>query len=250
MTSAFPFHEGAGESVRWQAKYLYPTQGNRAWKPSAESPSTNGSSFSSDNYGASIEIRLPTLPFKTRMCFSIPPDYPAPSHPSQVDGLQLSIFRDLATVADCLVQDADTNLFLIASFTLSNIFLNCQLLEFDGTYDAAFLEGLRGDSVALKFSTWNTFQTQIAPCQAQIILLPDRNRSLKSTYTVQVSGEAATIDSHPLVQSSASASGALSVLAGSRWAMSLSVPNQRQVLARYHRTKRRYQLQRSGRGRT
>lgn len=288
MTSAYRFHEGVGERVPWQAKYLYPTQANRAWKTSVKIPPTNGSEFSSDNYGTSIEIRLPAQgyldPANTTLSFDVELEVTDPamanirfqngitsvfdrarlnygslsiedlrkinllsrmlgeavgtnvnagidqnaitegiggttwamtetSQPALVNarlhsiqsanfattasanplkpvqgaginstngnrqkrrykllvnfGLftqphliplkwmasQLSMFFDLATVADCMVQDSDTQL-PGCKFKLSNVFLNAQLLEFDGTYDAAFLEGLRGDGVPIKFSTY------------------------------------------------------------------------------------------------
>lgn len=61
---------------------------------------------------------------------------------------QLKISLYLARPADCLVEDlVVANQQSQAQYVVSNVAFNAELLEYDASYDAAFLEGLRGDGV-------------------------------------------------------------------------------------------------------
>lgn len=94
--------------------------------------------------------------------------------------------------------------------TLSNMAYSAEILDFDGSYDAAFLEGLRGDGVPLKFATWDTFLYGTGASATQQFLIPERNRSIKAGFCVQigapgygtVDGGGEAIDSHAFLQSS------------------------------------------------
>lgn len=72
------------------------------------------------------------------------------------------------------------------SYEISNLNFVAELLEFDGTYDTAFLEGLRGGGVPIKFSSWDTFIYTPSPSTTQTILVPERNRSIKGAFCVQL----------------------------------------------------------------
>lgn len=128
---------------------------------------------------------------------------------------QLAIEIELAPVSECIsgiATDAGV------SYSLNNMTLQLELLEFDGAYDAAFLEGLRGDGVPIKFSSWDTFLYTPNSSTTQNLMIPERNRSLKSIYCVQLpnklvnSSGGYSWDSHAFLESSTgiSTSGAAS----------------------------------------
>lgn len=71
-------------------------------------------------------------------------------------------------------------------YTVSNVNFVADLVEFDGTYDAAFLEGLRNGGVPIKFNSWDTFMFTPAPSDKQILMIPERNRSIKAAFCVQL----------------------------------------------------------------
>lgn len=115
---------------------------------------------------------------------------------------QLSISLDLAPPSECMVQDYDSST-PYCKYTISNMFFNAELMEYDSSYDAAFLEGLRGGGVPIKFSSWNTYINSPSGGSSQTILIPERNRSLKNLYTVLVPPSDIRWDSHAFMQSAA-----------------------------------------------
>lgn len=348
MTSSYKFHDGVGEIVPHYARYQYPTQANKAWKTSVKIPPKNGSTFSSQQYGASINIDLPaqgylhcansTLSFdveitptagnedkanharfqnniqsvfdRMRLTYgsllledlrkpnvlvrmlteatgnnvnqsldqsaltegiggmtptidsqwgksivpvgtpgTAPDLYGSPSVrlvntrvyaiqslntslsmgitngtgtantrrytvqlpfgifqqnkllPLKWMASQLTISLDLAPANECMVQDVDTSAPQ-AEYTIKNMFFNAELIEYDSSYDAAFLEGIRNGGVPIKFASWNTYVNSPQPSNNQTILIPERNRSLKALFTVQCPPASAAYDSHAMLQSS------------------------------------------------
>lgn len=119
---------------------------------------------------------------------------------------QLTVELTLAAVAACMCGEGNPT--SLVGYELSNISLNAEILEFDGSYDAAILEGLRGQGVPLKFASWDTFVFTPASAANQTIQIPERNRSLKAIFCVQVPPAGFNVgnrawDSHALLQSSA-----------------------------------------------
>jgi hypothetical protein len=92
--------------------------------------------------------------------------------------LELAAFNEAVAAFTSLTAATDY-------YTISNMYMLLELFEFDASYDQAFLEGLRGEGVPIKFSSWNTFINTPAPGPNQSILIPERNRSLKAIFTVQ-----------------------------------------------------------------
>lgn len=116
---------------------------------------------------------------------------------------QLKIMLTLADPRDCLVEDRVTaNQRSQATYAITNIYFNCELYEYDASYDAAFLEGLRGEGVPIKFVSWNTYMKNADPSTRITINIPERNRSLKTLLTVQTPESSPFYDSHTLLQSS------------------------------------------------
>lgn len=71
------------------------------------------------------------------------------------------------------------------SYTVRNVNLIPEILEFDSSYDENFLRGLQNGGVPIKFSTWNNFrysQNGIASLNLQI---QERSRSVKSIFVLQ-----------------------------------------------------------------
>jgi hypothetical protein len=92
--------------------------------------------------------------------------------------LELAAF-DEAVAAGSPLSSADDY------YTVDNLYMLLEIFDFDASYDEAFLEGLRGEGVPIKFSSWDTFVNTPAPGPNQTILIPERNRSLKAIFTVQ-----------------------------------------------------------------
>jgi len=99
---------------------------------------------------------------------------------------QLSIEIEVCTIStDCMASTGvvDNNMF----YTLTNMAMLLELLEFDGAYDEEFLEeGLRKEGVPIKIASWDTFINTPANSTSQQILIPERNRSLKAVFVVQI----------------------------------------------------------------
>lgn len=124
---------------------------------------------------------------------------------------QLTLEFTLADPKKCMVAElsAGGKSLGLVNYEINNFNFNAELLEFDGSYDAAFLEGLRGDGVPIKFSTWDTFMYTPTPGgTSQTLQIPERNRSLKAAFVVQIPPAMVTTatgypwDSHALLHSS------------------------------------------------
>ena len=70
------------------------------------------------------------------------------------------------------------------SYTLSNVNLIPEILEFDASYDAMFLKGLREGGVPIKFSSWHTFIFSNGKSSTLQLLIQERSRSVKSIFSV------------------------------------------------------------------
>ncbi|KAI8998087.1 hypothetical protein BC832DRAFT_542433 [Gaertneriomyces semiglobifer] len=119
---------------------------------------------------------------------------------------QLAIELELADYENCVAQT--DNKQLEDYFELTNVSLNLELLEFDATYDQAMLEGLRGGGVPIKFATYDCFIATPHKSNKQVLTIPERNRSIKAVFNVQVPGKGTNVnqkypkDSHAFLQSS------------------------------------------------
>lgn len=70
------------------------------------------------------------------------------------------------------------------TYSLSNVNLIPEILEFDASYDAMFLKGLREGGVPIKFSSWHTFIFSNGKSQTLNLLIQERSRSVKSIFTM------------------------------------------------------------------
>lgn len=115
---------------------------------------------------------------------------------------QLTLELELCPLVECFAHMMYDNTSPVSintsntGYTLTNIAYLAELLEFDGSYDAAFLEGLRGEGVPIKFSSWDTFNAVPSPSTRQTIMVPERNRSLKAAFCVLRPNPRMTTDKH------------------------------------------------------
>lgn len=91
-----------------------------------------------------------------------------------------------------------------ATYSLSNVNLIPEILEFDASYDAMFLKGLREGGVPIKFSSWHTYIFSTGGSATMNLQIQERSRSVKALFAVQRKGTASAYqDSHALLFSSA-----------------------------------------------
>ncbi|KAI8995093.1 hypothetical protein BC832DRAFT_608452 [Gaertneriomyces semiglobifer] len=99
---------------------------------------------------------------------------------------QLAIEIELAPYAEACCDEGGLDDTANRSYTVHNLNLLLELLEFDGSYDQAFLEGLRGDGVPIKFASWNTHINTPTGADRVTINIPERSRSIKALFNVLV----------------------------------------------------------------
>ena len=71
------------------------------------------------------------------------------------------------------------------TYFVSNVNLIPEILEFDSSYDAMFLRGLREGGVPIKFSSWHSFFFSSANSANINLLIQERSRSVKALFAVQ-----------------------------------------------------------------
>lgn len=71
------------------------------------------------------------------------------------------------------------------TYKVGNVNLIPEILQFDSSYDAMFLKGLREGGVPIKFSSWHTFQSTTAGSATVSMQIQERSRSIKSLFVVQ-----------------------------------------------------------------
>jgi hypothetical protein len=100
---------------------------------------------------------------------------------------QLAIEITLETTAGCIVSFSSGGPgtpVAPGDYSVTNVNLIPEILEFDASYDASFLAGLRDGGVPIKFSSWHTYQ--FGGGQSNYNLqIQERSRSVKSLFAVQ-----------------------------------------------------------------
>lgn len=99
---------------------------------------------------------------------------------------QLAIEITLEAVANCMQLDVLTgSISAQPSYLIGNVNLIPEILEFDSSYDAMFLRGLREGGVPIKFSSWHTFFFTSANSSTINLQVQERSRSVKALFAVQ-----------------------------------------------------------------
>jgi hypothetical protein len=124
--------------------------------------------------------------------------------PTKFMASQLAIELSLANAASCIFTQPVTALTgTNPSYIVSDVNLIPEILEFDASYDAMFLKGLREGGVPIKFSSWHTYNFSSIQATSLNLLIQERSRSVKAIFAVQrASPEVITKDSGALVFSS------------------------------------------------
>ena len=71
------------------------------------------------------------------------------------------------------------------SYAVGNINLIPEIIEFDDSYDVAFLNGLESGGVPIKFATWHYFQFTTQGASSLQLQITERSRSVKGIFAVQ-----------------------------------------------------------------
>jgi len=97
---------------------------------------------------------------------------------------QLAIEITLEQPTGCIISQAGSASGNTPTYAVGNINLIPEILEFDASYDAMFLKGLREGGVPIKFSSWHTFIFSASGSNVQL-LVQERSRSVKALFAVQ-----------------------------------------------------------------
>jgi hypothetical protein len=100
---------------------------------------------------------------------------------------QLTLELTLAPAASCIFQRWGAA-GSPASYTVTNVNYIPEILEFDASYDAMFLKGLREGGVPIKFASWHRYIQTIGGQSQVSFPIQERARSVKSIFTVQRRG--------------------------------------------------------------
>lgn len=103
---------------------------------------------------------------------------------------QLTLELTLAPPASCLFQmmSYGQTQTTTPTYSVSNVNFIPEILEFDASYDAMFLKGLREGGVPIKFSTWHTYTYSIGGLNTVNFIIPEKSRSIKSIFVLQRRG--------------------------------------------------------------
>ncbi len=108
--------------------------------------------------------------------------------PTKFMASQLAVELTLANVAECMyVQGGSTSTYAPPglSYTVKNVNLIPEILEFDASYDESFLRGLQSGGVPIKFSTWNQYRFSTANSSSMNLQIQERSRSVKAIFALQ-----------------------------------------------------------------
>ena len=103
--------------------------------------------------------------------------------PTKFMASQLAIEITLANPADCIYQMvAGTQ--STPTYSISNVNLIPEILEFDASYDESFLRGLQNGGVPIKFATWNNYRFSATGQQTMNLQIQERSRSVKAIFAM------------------------------------------------------------------
>jgi hypothetical protein len=118
--------------------------------------------------------------------------------PTQFMAAQLAIEITLAPVQDCIYQPVGyANNTVAPSYSVGNIALIPEMIDFDDSYDEQFLKGLESAGIPIKFSSWHYFQFTTQGSSYVQYQISERSRSVKGLFAVQRRNPSSlTTDSH------------------------------------------------------
>lgn len=105
--------------------------------------------------------------------------------PTKFMASQLAIEITLESADACIFVQQGTGSGATPTYAVGNVNLIPEIIEFDASYDAMFLRGLREGGVPIKFSSWHTFQFSTNNSSNVNLLVAERSRSVKALFAVQ-----------------------------------------------------------------
>jgi hypothetical protein len=103
--------------------------------------------------------------------------------PTKFMASQLAIEITLANAADCIYQ-AQFGTPATPTYSVSNVNLIPEILEFDASYDESFLRGLQSGGVPIKFATWNNYRFSCTGQSSLNLQIQERSRSVKAIFAM------------------------------------------------------------------
>ena len=104
---------------------------------------------------------------------------------------QFAIELTLANAADCIYSPSAVPFggntitpVTPPTYAVSNVNLIPEILQFDPSYDEAFLQGLKSGGVPIKFASWHRYGFVTSGTNVSLNI-QEKSRSVKSIYTVQ-----------------------------------------------------------------
>lgn len=97
---------------------------------------------------------------------------------------QFAIEITFENAAACIISQQGASTGTAPSYTVSNVNFLPEILEFDPSYDAVFLQGLRQGGVPILFSSWHTFMFSTGGSSNVNLMIQERSRSVKALFTV------------------------------------------------------------------
>lgn len=104
--------------------------------------------------------------------------------PTKFMASQLAIELTLANPADCIYQSLAGGSTPSPTYTVKEVNLIPEILEFDASYDESFLKGLQGGGVPIKFSTWNNYRFTGSGSSTFNLQIQERSRSVKAIFAM------------------------------------------------------------------
>lgn len=104
--------------------------------------------------------------------------------PTKFMASQLAIELTLANPADCIYQSLAGTASPAPTYTVKEVNLIPEILEFDASYDESFLKGLQGGGVPIKFSTWNNYRFTGSGSSTFNLQIQERSRSVKAIFAM------------------------------------------------------------------
>lgn len=98
---------------------------------------------------------------------------------------QLAIELTLASADECIFALQGNSSGTTPTYSVANVNLIPEILEFDSSYDAMFLRGLREGGVPIQFSSWHSYIFSTSGASTLNLSISERSRSVKALFAVQ-----------------------------------------------------------------
>jgi hypothetical protein len=119
---------------------------------------------------------------------------------------QLAVELSLASADECIFVQRSAGTGSLPTYSVANVNIIPEILEFDASYDAMFLKGLREGGVPILFSSWHTYIFSTGGASTLNLAIQERSRSVKALFAVQRRAPTSIFtDSHALIFDSTSA---------------------------------------------